>query len=82
LRRSEQGTATEFTVMKTHARTIAIWIFGLAASGIFGAIIGENLSAQAIGNHAIEGGYGGMFAFACARLWLKDPANGSDQYRA
>jgi hypothetical protein len=59
--------------MKTHGRTIAIWIFGLAASGIFGAMIGEHLSAQAIGSYAMTGGYGGMFAFACARLWLKDP---------
>jgi hypothetical protein len=59
--------------MKAHARTIAIWVFGLAASGIFGAIIGEHLGAQALGSYAAVGGYGGMFAFACVRLWMKDP---------
>jgi hypothetical protein len=63
--------------MKAYARTIAIWGFGLAASGIFGVIIGHHLgSAEMFGPYEYFA-YGGMFAFACARLWMKEPANGS-----
>ncbi len=50
-------------------RRIAIWVFGLLASGIFGGLIGRQFAH-------IEGAYwgvlGGAFAFACVRLWLAD----------
>lgn len=48
-------------------RTIAIWVFGLLASAIVGAVGGSQLNMP-------DGGFWGllaaMFAFACLRLWL------------
>ena len=47
-------------------RRIAIWVFGLLASGIFGGLIGQQLDYS-------DGGFlgflGGAFAFTCFRLW-------------
>jgi hypothetical protein len=47
------------------ARTIAIWVFGLLASGLFGALILKD----------VAGYFAGMFAFACLRLWLARPSS-------
>jgi hypothetical protein len=52
-------------------RTAGIWIFGLLASGIFGAIVGDWLARS--GEGGFFGFLGGAFAFACARLWLHKP---------
>lgn len=47
-------------------RSLAIWVFGLLASGIFGGMVGSHLT--------YDGGFfgfvGGIFAFICLRLWL------------
>lgn len=51
------------------ARRIAIWVFGILASGIFGGLIGQQLDYSDGGTW---GFLGGTFAFACARLWLTD----------
>jgi hypothetical protein len=51
-------------------RTFGIWTFGLLASLIFGALVGERLSITVGYEGGIAGGLGGMFAFACVRLWL------------
>ncbi len=51
------------------ARRIAIWVFGLLASGIFGSLIGQQLEYM---DGGISGFFGGAFAFACIRLWLTD----------
>ena len=48
-------------------RAAAVWIFGLLAGGIFGAIVGEHLTKTGIGLPL--GFMGGVFAFACIRLW-------------
>lgn len=52
-------------------RLLAIWVFGVLASGTFGMLIGarlDNMGAAGI----IGGVLGGAFAFACARLWYDD----------
>jgi membrane associated rhomboid family serine protease len=54
-------------------RIVAIWVFGLLASGIFGGIIGNFLSDSYSTDGAFFGFLGGVFAFACARLWLSAP---------
>jgi hypothetical protein len=54
---------------------LAIWIFGLQASGIFGAMIAPRL-VGADGDATVCGDFGflgGMFAFACLRLWFGAP---------
>lgn len=51
------------------SRTIAIWVFGLLASGIFGGLIGQQLEYS---DGGVWGFLGGAFAFACIRLWLAD----------
>ena len=50
-------------------KAIPIWIFGMLASGIFGGLIGHWLWAP-IGQPL--GSLGGIFAFACLRLWLTE----------
>jgi zinc transporter ZupT len=58
------------------ARTIGIWIFGLLGSGIAGGMIGIAI-IQPVGTNqflTFVGGFAsGLFAFACARLWLTKP---------
>lgn len=57
------------------ARRIAVWVFGVLASGIFGGLIGEKLD--------YDGGFwgflGGTFAFACVRLWLGERVSKGSQ---
>jgi hypothetical protein len=54
------------------ARTIAIWIFGLLASTIIGALIGSRFTPEYSysGDWGVWGALAGMFTFACLRLWL------------
>jgi hypothetical protein len=49
-------------------RTVAIWIFGLLAGAICGGMLGEILLPYDAG--AFWGMLGGLFTFACARLWF------------
>jgi hypothetical protein len=51
-------------------RTFGIWVFGLLASVIVGAIIGLKLEIGYGNDGAFWGALAGMLAFACARLWL------------
>ena len=55
------------------ARTIAIWITGLLASGIFGSLISDRLFSSGFESQGVTGFFGGMLAFACIRLWLATP---------
>ena len=55
------------------ASTVALWIFGLLASAIFGAMIGNYL-ASGYEFGGFWGLFGGMFAFSCARLWWSSRA--------
>jgi hypothetical protein len=55
-------------------RRVALWIFGLLAAGIFGALVGDHLSPHSFGG--FYGFIGGMFAFACVRLWLAEATSG------
>jgi hypothetical protein len=48
------------------AKAIAVWVFGLLASAIFGGMIGSHLVP---GDGPLLGVLGGLFAFSCARLW-------------
>ncbi|MCZ6848267.1 MAG: hypothetical protein O7F75_05395 [Alphaproteobacteria bacterium] len=48
-------------------RKIAIWVFGLLASGIFGSLIGQQLDNF---DGGVWGFLGGIFTFSCFRLWL------------
>ena len=48
---------------------IAIWVFGLLASGIFGSWVGQQLEYM---DGGIWGFLVGAFAFVCIRLWLTD----------
>lgn len=52
-------------------RIIAIWVFGILASAIFGGMIGDLLLQPGGG---LMGAVGGILAFACARLWLASPS--------
>jgi hypothetical protein len=49
---------------------IAIWIFGLLASMIFGGMIGAWLL-----RNGFLGMLAGTFTFVCFRLWLTAPAD-------
>ena len=51
------------------AKAIAIWTFGLLASGIFVGLLGNWLWP---GVGSLFGFLGGMSAFACLRLWLTE----------
>lgn len=48
-------------------RRALIWVFGILASGIVGALAGQELDYV---NGGIAGFLAGAFAFACARLWI------------
>lgn len=56
----------------THARTIAIWVFGLIGSGFFGSVLGNYLTGS---NGEFQGLIAGMCLFACIRLWKKEHHN-------
>lgn len=49
-------------------RTFFIWIFGLTASAIAGAMAGETLQPNNFGG--FWGLFLGMATFSCLRLWL------------
>jgi len=51
------------------ARTIGIWVFGLAAGACFGGMVGTGIT-YGYENQSVTGAFGGMFAFSCLRLWL------------
>ena len=57
-------------------RAILIWTFGMFASGIFGAIVGDLATHLADKLSDAPGGVfgllGGVCAFACVRLWMGD----------
>lgn len=50
-------------------RTIAIWVFGLLASAIFGGLLGAYL----LEGGASLGMIGSVALFVCVRLWLSLP---------
>jgi hypothetical protein len=52
------------------ARTIAIWVFGLLASAIFGGLIADRFLSSGYSEAGVWGFLGGIFAFACLRLWM------------
>lgn len=51
-------------------RTAAIWIFGLLAALIVGALIGSQLDSNYGSDKGFFGAIAGMLAFACFRLWF------------
>jgi hypothetical protein len=51
-------------------RTFGIWVFGLLASAIVGGLVGDRLYTGYGSDGGFFGVLAGMFAFACARLWL------------
>ena len=53
-------------------RKIGIWVFGLLASAIIGALIGQKLDYA---DGGAWGFLGGIFTFACIRLWLTPGQN-------
>lgn len=53
-----------------YLRLLGIWVFGLLASGIAGAILGNFLDSSYSNDGGFAGFFGGLFAFACIRLWL------------
>lgn len=57
------------TSMRTKARLVALWVFGLLAGGLWGQIVGEYLGAS---SRELTGFFAGFFAFACLRLWLTE----------
>jgi hypothetical protein len=52
------------------ARTIAIWVFGLLASAIFGGLVADRFLSSGSSEAGVWGFLGGIFAFACLRLWM------------
>lgn len=52
------------------ARTIAIWVFGLLASAIIGALIGSAFEPMYSHDWGVWGFLAGILTFACLRLWL------------
>jgi hypothetical protein len=62
-------------------RTLGIWIFGLLAGGLAGAIVAFALIRPGFDGQffTFVGGFlTGVFAFACARLWLTTPSKDSN----
>ena len=51
------------------ARVFGIWVFGLAASTCAGAILGTAVK-YGYENEQVPGGFAGLFAFVCFRLWM------------
>ena len=57
-------------------RIVALWIFGLLASGIVGGMVESQLAGSGDDAPYVEFGLiAGMSAFACARLWLGGSRN-------
>jgi hypothetical protein len=50
------------------AKLLVLWVSGLSAGGIFGNLVGGQLSYDG----ATSGALGGMFIFICLRLWLSE----------
>jgi len=57
-------------------RTVAIWMAGLLASGIFGWLIDAKFLSTTTFPDGGPGLIGGMLAFVCVRLWLTAPSEG------
>lgn len=80
-RDSDEALATRRRPLAAWARTLAVWVFGLLASGIIGGLLGSHLASgdpsSLLGDPAGVGLYfgvpAGMFSFACIRLWLAGP---------
>jgi len=51
-------------------RIFGIWVFGLLASAIAGAIVGARLDTGYDHYGWFFGMFAGLFGFACVRLWL------------
>jgi hypothetical protein len=51
------------------AKTVILWVSGIIASAIFGALIGSRFGD---GQIALLGGVGGTAAFTCARIWWSE----------
>lgn len=49
-------------------RTVGIWVFGLLASALFGALIADGLAKSKSDDAALVGLIAGACAFAAARL--------------
>jgi predicted alpha/beta hydrolase len=57
-------------------RIVALWVFGLLASGIVGGMVGSQLAGSGDDAPYVEFGLiAGMSAFAWARLWLGGSRN-------
>ena len=56
-------------------RTIALWVFGLFASGMIGGMIANHFGFGQ-NDTAIFGGLACMAAFACVRLWATEKRKG------
>jgi hypothetical protein len=54
----------------THSRIFAIWVFGLLAAAIIGGHVGVLVAPR---DGGAMGVIGGLSAFTCFRLWLKEP---------
>jgi hypothetical protein len=57
------------------AKSVAVWGFGLLAAAIFGGMVGSRLVP---GDGPLLGVLGGLFAFACARLWAAGPSQNAN----
>jgi hypothetical protein len=58
--------------MKSHRRTILIWVFGLLASALFFGTLGQHIAPDYRSDLPLMMTLAGMFAFACIRLWVKE----------
>ena len=59
-------------------RTIFIWIFGVLASGIIGALVGSRFDTGWGSDNAFWGFLAGILVFACARLWFGERKSKQD----
>jgi hypothetical protein len=64
--------------MAALARTIAILVTGLLASGIFCGLIASRFLSSIYDPQGVPGFLGGMLAFTCVRLWLAAPRKNSN----
>jgi hypothetical protein len=60
-------------------RIVAIWFAGLLASGIFGWLFDAKFLSTVLFPDGGPGMIGGMFAFACARLWFATPSKNPER---
>jgi uncharacterized membrane protein YfcA len=51
-------------------QTIGVWVSGLAACGLIGAMVGAYLAKDSNDSGGFLGAIAGVLTFACLRLWL------------